>query len=684
MDRIRLKHLLAAGLVASSTFLQAQEPEVPEAPLSTDIAEYTERLERVSRVGVFPKNTPDGLYIFSVSGFYRFFGTYLNFNPNNSITTSPTGVPSFQSDYYLVNSSSNAQMLPRTLFIGDDSQLPNFSLNFSGRPAKNAFWNFDLYAFQFLNGTVNPSYGGAIPTAQRPTIWNPIIATSKPGQSMGLLLGISTNAAISTDQGDFGFTLGGIQWLSISDLTLASFRGYNRFMLFERNPWDPVTSTIDDRYDTFYSQGNINQDTRWGERAFHGMSIRGNNLPGDLSFTAIVGKTELQGGFDPLPNTAYGGTIARNFGSKLTVKINTMNNNVFLDSLGLGEAGFNMFTGQAIYTDGLWGFDAEIGTGQYYSPFHDLPWSEAINVKLRFPFITNKIPAELQLYRVSPNVVHNNGIYWNTAIQPASTNDIPAGSVGSAAILQPFASPLVPIGLMTNNRQGVNINLEYEIADVKLSLANGIASEIEAINNLLTFGHPVNGLTRSRFWRWNFPTGMGPYDRQSVIFRDTYETLQLRDDSLGVPVNVKRFNTLEVQAKYKTQFLRRTLFVNYLSRYQSVQKSLSPTVVFTEDAYLRQYTNEIELYYQVWKRLMFTGYFGYERTLANYDTELALETGRPRNQEGTGIGFGFDVDLGRNAGLYARHRFFRFEDRSFTLDRFAGQETVVEIKVAFR
>ena len=80
---------------------------------------------------------------------------------------------------------------------------------------------------------------------------------------------------------------------------------------------------------------------------------------------------------------------------------------------------------------------------------------------------------------------------------------------------------------------------------------------------------------------------------------------------------------------------------------------------------------------------MLTGYLGYERILGNYDTELALETGKPRDQEGTGIGFGIDYDLGRNAGLYVRHRFFRFEDRSFTKDQFAGQETVVEIKVAF-
>ncbi len=660
MDRIRII-FISAAIVLLTWIMSIAEIHAQEEP----VEDYTRKLESVSKVGAFPKSAPDGLYKFNVSGEYRFFGTYLN-----------------MSTLYLLNEASQEIQRPRTLFIGDDSQLPNMTMNFSGRPARNAFWTFDLYAFQFLEGNVRPAYGAKIPTGQRPNIFNPIIATSKPGQSMGLLLGISTTGAISTDQGNFGFTLGGTQWLSISDLTLASFRGYNRFMLFERNPWDPVTSTIDDRYETFYAQGNINQDTRWGERAFQGLTIRANDLPGDFSLLAIVGKTELNGGFDPSPNTSYGGKLSRNFGG-LKTSLNSLNNRVFLDSLGRGVAGFNILTGQMQYMKGDWGFDAEVGAGQYFSPVHDLDWAEAINLKLRFPFVTKRIPAELQLYRVSPGIVNNNAIYWNTAIEEASANDIPAGSIGSSAILQPFASPLVPIGLMTNNRQGVNINLEYEINDLKLSLANGIASEMQAFNNLITFNHPVNQLTRSRFWRWTFPTGVGPYGRQSDIFRDSFETMSLTNDSLGIPTSLKRFNTIEVQAKYKTSLFHRLLYVNLLCRYQSVQERLSPRVVFTEEAFLRHYSNELELYYQVWRRLIVSGYLGYERILGNYDTELSIETGRPRNQEGRGIGFGFDYDLGRNAGLYLRHRFFSFEDRSFVKDQFAGQETILEIKVAF-
>lgn len=626
----------------------------------------TQKLSSVSKVGLFPKNAPNGLYNFSVSGFYRFFGTYTQ-----------------MSTPYLLNAVIDDVSRPRSLFIGDDSQLPNFNLNFSGRPAANAFWSFDLFAFQFLEGTVGPAYGGQIRQEQRPTIYNPIIATSKPGQTMGMLLGISTNAGINTDYGNFGLTLGGIQWLSISDLTMASFRGYNRFMLFERNPWDPTNPRIEDRYSSFYNLGNINQDSRWGERAFHGFTLRANDLPGKMDLMVIVGKTELNGGFSPLPNTAFGGKLGRTFSPTTTLHINSINNRVFLDSMSTQEVSSNVHTLQLKTKIKKLSIDAEAGAGKYDSPIHDLDWGETFNLKFSGPIIEKLLDAELQVYRVDPNVVNSNAIYWNTAIAEATPNDLPAGSVGSTAVLRPFSSPILPIGLMTNNRQGVNLNMDFTIGDLKLSVANGISEEIEALSNLVTFGHPVNQLTRSRFWRWDFPSGVGPYQRQAVLFRDTYETMRITDDSLGVFQNTKKFNVLEIQGRYKTKFLHKTLFVNVINRYSSVQKFFAPTTVFTPDAYLRHYSNEMELYYHISQNIIVNSYLGYERIMGNRDTDLSLETGLPRDQEGWGIGFGFDYNLGRNAALYVRHRFFAFEDRSFLLDKYRGQETVVEIKIDF-
>ena len=139
-----------------------------------------------------------------------------------------------------MNEIINDTARKRNLFIGDDSQLPNLTLNFSGRPSKNTNWGFDLFAFQFLDGQLGQTYGnGQVSNANRPSVFNPLGGT-RLATNLGLQLGINLYGNFETDHGVFGIKTGGIHWVSISDLTLAGFTGYNRFVLFERNPWDPV------------------------------------------------------------------------------------------------------------------------------------------------------------------------------------------------------------------------------------------------------------------------------------------------------------------------------------------------------------------------------------------------------------------------------------------------------------
>jgi hypothetical protein len=80
---------------------------------------------------------------------------------------------------------------------------------------------------------------------------------------------------------------------------------------------------------------------------------------------------------------------------------------------------------------------------------------------------------------------------------------------------------------------------------------------------------------------------------------------------------------------------------------------------------------------------LLNGYFGYERSLGNYLTDINNDTFRPRNQTGQGIGLGTDIDLGRNTRLYLRHRWYRFADSSFEADQFRGRELTVELKAFF-
>jgi len=619
----------------------------------------------ISEVGLFPKQENPKLYRFAVGGSYRFFGTYTQMD-----------------DPYLLDQGSGSYTKEKNVFIGDDSQLPNLTLNVSGRPSVNTAWGFDLYAFQFMWGDVSESYSPKVPFSTLPNVYDPR-SGDRLGGSMGMLLGMNLYGSHSTEYGSFNVGFGGLQWVSLSDLTLASFRGYNRFTLFERNPWDPVGSSTQERYEKYFGEGNINQDTRFGERAFQGFNFSASALPGGLSAQFLYGKTDINGGFLTIPNSSYGGKIKKDFKDGSFVAVNSFNNRTYMDSLGNDAIGFHLFTAEYNKTFNGIQLLVEGGMGKYLSPFHDLGWGELFSVKLRLPKEVTKIPVEVHAFRISPNVINNNAIFWNTAIEEASNNSIPAGSVGSATVLQPFASAMAPIGAMTNNRQGINLNAEWKHKKVVLALGIGSSGELEARSNQITYSHPVNQLTRSRMWRWNFPTGVGPYERYNVVFRDAYELVQLTDDSLGQVINPKKFSVIEFQAKYNTKIFHRDFYVFMLNRYASAQKFWSPITVFNDDAYVRHYSNEVEAYYAIRKKFTLVGYAGYERIIANYDTELDRETFKPRNQEGFGLGLGFDVDLGKNAGLYFRHRWFAFEDRNFSLDQFSGQETLLELKVYF-
>ena len=81
--------------------------------------------------------------------------------------------------------------------------------------------------------------------------------------------------------------------------------------------------------------------------------------------------------------------------------------------------------------------------------------------------------------------------------------------------------------------------------------------------------------------------------------------------------------------------------------------------------------------------MVLSHYTGWERIIGNYNTEVDIESDRPRNQEGIAFGLGLDYMMSKNTALYLRHRYFKFEDRNFALDKFAGHETTLEIKIIF-
>lgn len=597
--------------------------------------------------GIFPKQSEATLKTINISGYYRFIGNYQNMK--KAYYNSPGDTSSFSKT-------------PKKVFIGDDSQIPELMLNISGSPKSNVSFGTDLYLWNRMSGFTSSNY------------------------IKGLNLGVNVHGAFSTDIGNFKIMTGGINWYSLSPFTFYTNIGYNRYSVFERNPWDPGSKNPIDRYKSFYDYGGITQDSRWGKQAFQGFILEANDLPNQFSGVFMYGKSILNGGMAPTPNNSIGGKLKKSFGNDF-ISLNTFNSITFTDSLNKKTIGFNIYTLEYNFNFKEIIFSGESGIGKYENPLYSEglkdssnigKFGEAINFKVLIPKKYLYIPIEINYFRINSNVINNNSIFWNSSV--LETQQTANNSAGNS-VIAPFASSMVQIGQLTNNRQGLNINSDFQIKKLKLNIGYGISQELKNISSQITYNHPTNNLALSRFWRWgNFPTaGLGPYGNITKVYRGVYETVDLKDTSLIL----KNFNSIEINAKYSCKILNHDAYFNYLGSFNSIQKKVSPITVFTEDAYIRTYYHQMEFYFKVNSNLIITNFIGWERIIANYYTNTDLITYRPRNQSGLSFATGFDLSISKNAALYFRQRWMNYQDKSFIKDRYIGSESTLELKIFF-
>ena len=586
----------------------------------------------LSNKGNFPKVAKDVLDGLQIGGYYRFIANVRKLNETYT---------------HLEGNRKN-------IFVGDDSQIPQLMLNIAGNTSPKTSFGTDLF------------------------LWSPMTGAGQIENVKGLNLGVSLYGNFTTSVGNFNVRTGGINWYMLSPFTFQANKGYNRYSLFERNPWDPNTPKIDTRYNDFYSSGAINQDQRWGNQAFQGLIIEGAQLPKNFSFSAMYGKTQLDGGFSPIPNSSFGGKIRKDYQNNF-ISFNTFNNTSQIDSIKHNIAGFNMHTLEMLHHFKKIKVEAEIGAGRRFTNKETTKFGEAISLKVSGS-IANKFPVEIHLYRISPRVLNNNAVFMNSSIQQTTqVNNL------NQPVLLAVSSAVLPVGQMANNRQGIDLNAQLNFGKFKNSIGYSNSMELEELSTSLTYSHPFNNLALSRFWRWDFPSEVGPYQNLNKIYRSVFETVNITDlDSTGTrPLYKKYFNTIEINSKFKTQVAGKDLYVFYLGTFNSVQNQLSALVNFTEKSLLRTYDHQVEMYLKLSPMLVWNNYASYERVIANYSTQVDAITKRPKNQTGYSLASGFDIQMSKNVGLYIRQRWMKYEDASFAKDKYKGWETTVELKAFF-
>ncbi|MEK9830691.1 MAG: hypothetical protein VW420_07670, partial [Schleiferiaceae bacterium] len=141
--------LLALALSVGSAQAQIADPEelqtdeaIEEPSVSKTLVDPTREYifnDLRGQFGSFPKMEPSRLRSVNAGGYYRYFMDY-RYLPGGFEAVAGYPLPE------------------RDIFIGDDSQLPQFMLNISGKAGKGATWGMDLFAFQFLEGNVASVY----------------------------------------------------------------------------------------------------------------------------------------------------------------------------------------------------------------------------------------------------------------------------------------------------------------------------------------------------------------------------------------------------------------------------------------------------------------------------------------------------------------------------------------------
>ena len=589
----------------------------------------------------------------SFSGYYRFLGFVRNQQetfPNNSGKT-------------VVISS------------GDAYREPMFLLKLNGKTRDNITFGADLM--------LNSLYKG--PAANFT-------------QALTLNLGLNLSTSIATKHGIFNFKSGGVSWYRQSRLTVWGNRSFNRTSIFERRPQTPLNKTPINRYSKYYKSGLIDQGIRYGSRAFQGLFIKGSKLPLNFSVKGVIGKSNFNRSIIENSDNFTGSFQIKNkLSSKLKIAYNYFSSWADIDSLSTDKRNYFI---HSLELDKKWNkiqVQMEFGLGSYSDPIRELGYGEAIllNVKTTKSI---KIPLNLQLYRISPQFVNVTGNFLNTSVLEVFPN---VEGIGTT-VRTPYQSPMVGLGFPVNNRQGVAINADINLGQLKLNGGIGVFAEIDTSYASLSYIHNVNSQTLSRINV--FAQNWGPYNALNSTYRGVFENVNISDTTTSGLANFKKFfNTIEFQAKYNNKVFGKNYYIFSLTRLNTCQKELKLIPQIGNQTLISQLSEEIDLSIEMNEKTALVISYGIEKILGNSSTDLGdnpqstttntffeslglenfYRNTNYRNQKNTLLGFGFDYKIGNNAMVFYRYNQYRYFDPNFIENHLKGWEMILELKINF-
>lgn len=467
---------------------------------------------------------------------------------------------------------------------------------------------------------------------------------------------------------------GGALNYSLSPLTI-----YNkdfREPMFEKLPWDWYSKSFE-KYNDQYNASSTSTPSYISNSATQGFIIDVTELPLKLGASLFYGRSNFTLSPDRVaskfPSQIIAGKMYKGTDTTGKLSFNYYNQFGFVDNVSSKKDVKQIVTTEFKYFTSKIRLNAELGVGRVLNPSSDLKTGEALSLNFTVLNKKLKLPIQLQLYSLDKRVA---------ALEASYLNANPTVSQGGYASEKKYNNAYYPsylqeVNMLVNNRLGGFLKVDKILKKFRFELGNALSIEKENLSYDVSFQQMVNAFSRSRFKPWI--QNSGPYQMLNYRYRRLFQTITITDSS-----NYKKvFNAADVSIKYNSKIIGKGLiFVNY-TYVGSVSKTINLLPSLNSKSFVYSIYNETSAYLNIHPKLTIISFYSYQTTKANTNTLLNSETLKPVYQQGIGYGFGFDYDFANNAGLFLRHRWMRQNDQNFVLDKFKGQESIVELKIFF-
>lgn len=531
--------------------------------------------------------------------------------------------------------------------------------------------------------------------------------TSGNAQNLSTIQRLSFRAQMRNDMVRTKVYAGEVLETSLSKFTMGQPLYRDNF--FDRLPWDWYRNSFT-RFEEYFTLSSNIGGQFVGRTPMQAIITEVEWLPAQTNFKAIIGRSNF---------TSLNAQMGRFFPA-LTHGYRV--EKIVFERFARGFVGANFYQRNADYelAEGVWVPDnnsigtinadlkirkvkvvGELGMGKLENPGTNRYDGDGVGyggaLKLEFDQRAVEWPFSVEYYQIGNNLSSLDGSIIN------GNHSLKQGGFGNTlqwdATL--FTNVSNEVGQWSNNRRGVNIQLEATLADnFKIQFGYATSQELQAYHDTITIQHRVNAFSRSRFRPW-FQAG-GPYGRIKSVWFRTFETLTIGNDfhsSRDAEGNrdLLGFNAAELLLKFKDKLGGRELVLLNFSSLNTVDESYTFVPNLGDNNLVALWYNDFTAAYQLNNNLSLVGNFAVQWINGSKKIDLSPDKKgidyqnlsiddvekRVISSVGTMSAIGLDYDFNNYSGIHLRTKYMTHSDKNFAQDRFSGFETTLELKIFF-